>query len=374
MFDNGLQSVFSMQKDWGIRDDLMEAALRQNLFAFSAAKSIELSGAMRDMLTGQDGKLKSEADYKRDVLALNKDYNQNWLHAEYNAAVRGAQMTGHYLRSMDNDAVTLFTWHTSGDEKVCPICAPLDGICLPKEDDFWRTYWPQLHFRCNCNVIASGSAGHYDKLMSAGQASEQLKGVYIPKAFKHNPAADGLIFDSSMPVFENKDVNKYRAEQEYNLKPVQRMFEKAHEIPEYLDKQDWEHSFRERLKKYQAGEGVHFEVPAASKVKVTIDEGFSDHVKERMRTAKRKEDPERYKFMGEVSNILTAPDEVWATRYGKDLYYVFVKFYNGVAVRIGTVGIIGTNELKAVTLYQTVEGNDYSTLVDARKGALMYSK
>jgi len=37
-------------------------------------------------------------------------------------------------------------WNTSGDERVCPLCAPRDGKVI--EDDIY----PPLHVRCRCFV------------------------------------------------------------------------------------------------------------------------------------------------------------------------------------------------------------------------------
>jgi SPP1 gp7 family putative phage head morphogenesis protein len=61
------------------------------------------------------------------------------------AATNGLQ--GHY-RERYNLAY-LRVWQTNEDDRVCPICGPLDG----KSEQYWRTRFPQgppAHPRCRC--------------------------------------------------------------------------------------------------------------------------------------------------------------------------------------------------------------------------------
>lgn len=48
--------------------------------------------------------------------------------------------------------ITGFEFVTFRDERVCPVCEPRDGVKLPRDDPWWMSNYPPLHFRCRCNV------------------------------------------------------------------------------------------------------------------------------------------------------------------------------------------------------------------------------
>ena len=52
----------------------------------------------------------------------------------------------------NGDAFSHLEYLTIPDERRCPICGPLHGIVRRKDDDFWRTHYPPLHFNCRCVV------------------------------------------------------------------------------------------------------------------------------------------------------------------------------------------------------------------------------
>lgn len=59
-----------------------------------------------------------------------------------------------------SDIVTGFQWVTAADERVCPICRPLNGMIIPKAEDTWRHPEPErgavshpAHVRCRCDLL-----------------------------------------------------------------------------------------------------------------------------------------------------------------------------------------------------------------------------
>jgi SPP1 gp7 family putative phage head morphogenesis protein len=46
-----------------------------------------------------------------------------------------------------------YKYVTVGDDRVRPEHEALDGVTLPKDDDFWQTYWPPNGWNCRCQVI-----------------------------------------------------------------------------------------------------------------------------------------------------------------------------------------------------------------------------
>jgi SPP1 gp7 family putative phage head morphogenesis protein len=53
--------------------------------------------------------------------------------------------------SLESDPFWLFA--TAEDERVCPICGPLDGMVFSKIDAEGRRWLPGLHFGCRCTAI-----------------------------------------------------------------------------------------------------------------------------------------------------------------------------------------------------------------------------
>jgi SPP1 gp7 family putative phage head morphogenesis protein len=46
-----------------------------------------------------------------------------------------------------------YTYTTAGDDRVRETHAALEGITLPKDDPFWKKFWPPNGYNCRCTVI-----------------------------------------------------------------------------------------------------------------------------------------------------------------------------------------------------------------------------
>ncbi|HNS29958.1 MAG TPA: hypothetical protein PKL52_05455, partial [Tenuifilaceae bacterium] len=55
------------------------------------------------MLLDENGDLRSFHEFKKAVLGttINRDYNRNWLRAEYNMAVRSARSAAYYRECLE---------------------------------------------------------------------------------------------------------------------------------------------------------------------------------------------------------------------------------------------------------------------------------
>ncbi len=51
------------------------------------------------------------------------------------------------------DVIWGYTYNTVGDDRVRDAHADLDGVTLPKDDPFWRRFWPPNGWSCRCQVI-----------------------------------------------------------------------------------------------------------------------------------------------------------------------------------------------------------------------------
>lgn len=130
----------------------LTAALQNNTFIFSGFKTYHSLSEVGLALTDADGKVKPFDVFRRDVEAIDKKYNTNYLYAEYNHALHTSQMAVKWHDIMaDGDRYNL-QYRTAGDERVRSEHAALDNTTLPPSDEFWKFYLPPNGWNCRCTV------------------------------------------------------------------------------------------------------------------------------------------------------------------------------------------------------------------------------
>lgn len=79
--------------------------------------------------------------------------NRSWLQAEREMIQANAQMAKrwHDIQLVKEDLPNL-TYDTVGDDRVRPEHQVLNGITKPVDDEFWKTHYPPIGFRCRCDV------------------------------------------------------------------------------------------------------------------------------------------------------------------------------------------------------------------------------
>jgi hypothetical protein len=128
-------------------------------------------------LFDENGNQRTFAEFKKAAGPILKDYNANWLQAEYQTAQSSARMAQKWKsigEQYGNDV--MLTYKTIGDGRVRDEHALLDGTTRPKTDSFWDTYYPPNGFRCRCYVRAS----------PGGTLKEPAGLPEVPKLFRAN--------------------------------------------------------------------------------------------------------------------------------------------------------------------------------------------
>lgn len=67
-----------------------------------------------------------------------------------------AYQAGRWKSDQDPDVQKLlwgYRYSTVGDSRVRPEHRALEGVTLPKNDDFWQIFWPPNGWNCRCTVI-----------------------------------------------------------------------------------------------------------------------------------------------------------------------------------------------------------------------------
>ncbi|WP_285826507.1 DUF935 family protein [Bacteroides acidifaciens] len=186
---------------WGKDDyDAPEQAedtqrIRDNLFKFSGAKTYQEIKEMNDALYDDKGKKLSYEDFREKVMAIHKDYNENYLRTEFETAETSGRRASEWQEFKENaDIMPNLKYVTAGDERVRESHRLLDGIVKPIDDPFWLRNYPPNGYRCRCYVEQTNEP-----------ETPATPMVTIPDAFANNVGQSGEIFTVAHPYFSMPD-------------------------------------------------------------------------------------------------------------------------------------------------------------------------
>jgi SPP1 gp7 family putative phage head morphogenesis protein len=187
--------------DFNSPDYRMLLNLKKNVYGFSAAKNYQEILAMNNLLTDENGAVKSFDQFKADAMPLYEIYNTDYLKTEYNLAINGATAASRWVGFEENkEEMPLLMYQTVGDDRVRAEHRVLDRTIRPVGDSFWNVYYPPNGFNCRCTVnqIPQGTA--------TPRADVPLP--EIDPMFRVNLAKKNLIFPPDHPYYDGcpKDI------------------------------------------------------------------------------------------------------------------------------------------------------------------------
>ena len=112
--------------------------------AYAPAVGLFVAGAVNRSLARASG---AEADIAKQLATL-----ERWSRTAATEITRAATAGGEYVASTWltlRGLLVASTWTTSADARVCPICAPLDGM----DKSVWQRFVPNgppAHWSCRC--------------------------------------------------------------------------------------------------------------------------------------------------------------------------------------------------------------------------------
>lgn len=183
--------------------------LKKNLYMFSGAKIYSQLEKLNQLLYDKDGKLRPYNEFEVYARKINRDYNRNYLQAEWQTARTAAQMAQKWERMQeDKDLFPNLEFRTVGDDRVREDHAQLDGIIKPIDDAFWAKYYPPLDWRCRCNVMPTAAEPR-------GEVPDDMP----DPNFQGNVALDGEIFTEKGSFFKliNTNENALRNQELFKL-------------------------------------------------------------------------------------------------------------------------------------------------------------
>lgn len=179
----------------------MRDYLEKDVFIFSGLKTHTQLTEARSYLKDENGNIVPYGRFEQKILKLNEQYNRHYLEAEYQFAVHSAQSAANWANLQENTSRYWLEYRTAGDERVRANHAVLNGICLPKDDDFWTEYYPPNGWRCRCvavEVLARENTLSDSK--KAKELGEKATTHIAPNGknklqmFRFNPGAEKKVF------------------------------------------------------------------------------------------------------------------------------------------------------------------------------------
>lgn len=201
--------------EWGSPDFLMLKDLQENIYMFSGAKTYQNVRSLTGLLV--DNELKQNFyKFKEKAMPLMKDFNENYLRAEYQTAIGSSRMAAEWQRiEEDKDLLPYLQYETVGDGRVRPEHAALDNIIRKVDDPFWNTLYPPNGWNCRC-IVLSLAEGEVTDLRGK-------KGLYdnVPREFRMNTGKDRIVFKGKgkgkHPYFDIAKGDKDLARKNFNL-------------------------------------------------------------------------------------------------------------------------------------------------------------
>jgi SPP1 gp7 family putative phage head morphogenesis protein len=191
--------------------------LRNNVYVFSGAKQYHQVREMTDAIYDKD-RIKPFSEYKKTGADIFKNYNENYLRAEYNAAISQSRSASMWMEIESNsELLPMLTYSTVGDGRVRIEHAMLNNISRPVNDKFWDNYFPPNGWNCRCTTLQTDDS-----------VKTSLKGFKkpdtVPPEFMMNAGKQKIVFSDKHPYFVVADRDRDLASNNFYMpKPKMEM-------------------------------------------------------------------------------------------------------------------------------------------------------
>lgn len=143
---------------------------KYNTLAFKVLNSVsedinsDISKTVEELIKGG-----SHVREAKQVLAIKfaqygiRPTSKSQLETIFRTQTQIAYASGKYYTEQDPDIEDIlwgYRYVTTGDDRVRPTHAALDGVTLPKDDVFWESFYPPNGWNCRCQAIPLFSPAH----------------------------------------------------------------------------------------------------------------------------------------------------------------------------------------------------------------------
>ena len=336
------QDINNIDITYKASDDVFLTALEQNIFHFSAAKTLaelrELQEALR--------KSRNYNDFAKRAKVITGKFNNRWQKTEYETALLTAESASNYRRLIKKyNIFPYWKYVTVGDDKVREEHRALDGVILPFNDKRWDKIFPPNGWKCRCYIVP---------MMKHEVTAEMVE--------KSRKRVDDYFktYDWQMAEQQGWGVNRGKRAEIFsaNQMYIRKFPGMAAKYMKRIKPSDW--GLENSLKKLTTGERPEV-VPYTGTADewwnikaVEMDGEMVLPVKDRVgrtwymkrtdydihTTNVKKSRDFRTKFLSCIDEILSDPDEVWLSHEYKDEgnpesrlnNWISIRYYNGKAL------------------------------------------
>ena len=213
--DQSRRYIGGLRKGFGVKGKtspyyakFVEMAQQAQLFA--GAKTYQL---MRELESLKASGL-SWVDYKQEGIDVWEKY-ERWAKTERATMQQIAKQMRAWDKAQKQKANfpnLRYVCH----ESACEICRPLNGTVAPVDSDFWKQYYPPLHYSCNC-IAAQEGAGVTPNSESELDAVIRQIAPHTSEIFTDNPAVSGDLLNGHHPYFDVPKRDRAKARRNFDL-------------------------------------------------------------------------------------------------------------------------------------------------------------
>lgn len=335
--------------------------LKQNIYPFSAAKSLVQMEYYRNMMVGDDGTILNESTFIKKIADTGEIFNKKYLTAEFENAYYSTLMADKWERFSDDDWLQ---YSTVGDNNVRREHKILDKFTAPKNHPIWHKIYPPNGWGCRCTVIP-GTQNYQNKITSQ-EVGFIMKPILKNTTFEHNVGISKVIFKDNHPYFVKSNGKETELSwKNYGLKSVSDI-QSQNEIQKltYTTKDEYLNWWNEN--KNNRDDIICKDILGE---KIRLQGGESKHrfKKHILHEFDKKKSENRYKYATESIKILSSPDEIWYSKL--EDRKIYLKYYSDKIIKL----VINDNN-DAESIY-VLDDKKYSGAIGkARKGVLLYKK
>jgi SPP1 gp7 family putative phage head morphogenesis protein len=353
--------------------------LQTNVFAFSAAKSLNEYEAFSRFLVKDGKRVATFGEFKKAVKETDTAFNERYLQAEYDSAIAQGQMAEKWQEFEANrEAGGQLQYRTAGDERVRDSHRILDGKIFNLDDEILNRIYPPNDWNCRCTMVQVNAPGRVTPSIEWKVLEEEAK---VPDYFKHNSGKSGAVYQDGHPYFKNTSgiLKQLTATKSYGMHDPEKIYQDYRKLtpnanPLTLDEfKSW---YEKRVKDHgnsALGE-FSWKVKPLNNLHVTFDKDLYLRTTQSSKYVSEK----RFSIAPDLETTINNPDEIWTSyqnsrHAGSDLLTVFIKYFQDkpmVAVVKSAVGQ-GKGYIRLASYYKM---DKMKYISQFRVGILRYRK
>lgn len=190
--------------EWGKPNYAFLEQLQNNGAAFAARKTGHQVRDLTRALYDEDGNLKTWSKFKADAQGIVEEYNQTWLHTEYDTAVRRARIASIWCDTEGSERYNNMRWLPSRSTYRREAHVPFYDRVFTRDNPVWNS-GPGTLWNCKCGIEPTGDPAEDGKAPAIVKPAPGLD---------NNPGESGEVFTSTHPYYKGLTKAEIKAAKE----------------------------------------------------------------------------------------------------------------------------------------------------------------